>query len=73
MEYKTFRAGFTNNGIPSNINVVRSLEKSLARRIALQSGKKRRVHELEEELEQLSKYPAQNLERITKFKKKSKH
>lgn len=72
MEYKTFRAGFTNNGIPSNINVVRSLEKSLARRIALQSGKKRRIHELEDELEQLSKYPAQNFERINEIQEEIK-
>ena len=67
VEYKMFRAGFTNDGVPSNINIVRSLEKSLARRVALQSGKKRRYYELEQELERLARHPAQNFAQITEI------
>ncbi|MBX4413882.1 YeaH/YhbH family protein, partial [Mycobacterium tuberculosis] len=33
-EFKTHRAGFTSNGVPANISVVRSLQNSLARRTA---------------------------------------
>lgn len=49
VEMKTHRAGFTANGVPANINIVRSLQNSLARRIALQAGKKRSLKELEQE------------------------
>ncbi len=71
-EYKTLRAGFTNDGVPSHINIVRSLEKSLARRIALQSSKKRRYRELELELEQLVRHPTQNFARITQIQAEMK-
>ncbi len=49
VEVKTHRAGFTQNGVPAQINIIRSLQNSLARRIALQAGKKRELHELEKE------------------------
>ncbi|MGL5037161.1 MAG: DUF444 family protein, partial [Aeromonas sp.] len=50
MEMKTYRAGYSANGVPANINVVRSLQNSLARRMALQAGKKRQLHEREDQL-----------------------
>ena len=50
---KTVRAGFTNDGVPANINVVRSLRSALARRMAMGSEPRRRLHELEAELETL--------------------
>lgn len=37
-EYKTHRSGFTSNGVPANISVVRSLQNSLARRTAMTAG-----------------------------------
>ncbi|MFC3914138.1 YeaH/YhbH family protein [Pseudaeromonas sharmana] len=52
VEMKTHRAGYTANGVPANINIVRSLQNSLARRIALQAGKKRRLKELENAYQQ---------------------
>lgn len=52
---KTVRAGFTSDGVPSNINVIRSLKGALGRRIALQSPHRRKLHEKEEELERLLK------------------
>ncbi|NHI00854.1 MULTISPECIES: YeaH/YhbH family protein [Oceanimonas] len=63
-EMKTFRAGYTADGVPANINVVRSLRQSLARRTALQAGKKKSVAELEQELAELGKRPAENYVRI---------
>lgn len=50
VETKSVRAGYTSNGVPTNINIVRSLQNSLARRVVLQSGKKRLLAELEAQL-----------------------
>ena len=62
-EFKTHRAGYTANGVPANISVVRSLQNSLARRTAMTAGKRRALHELEDELNQLENTePVQLLE-----------
>ncbi len=62
-EWKTHRAGYQTAGVPSNIAIVRSLQQSLARRTAMNAGKKRLVNELEEELERIkNSEPAQLLE-----------
>jgi hypothetical protein len=50
VQMKTHRAGFCNDGMPSNLDIVRSLQGSLARRVAMSAGKKRRLKEAEEEL-----------------------
>ncbi|MBT8437609.1 MAG: YeaH/YhbH family protein [Gammaproteobacteria bacterium] len=50
---KTVRAGFTNDGVPTNINIVRSLRSALSRRVAMGSEPRRVLHELEAELEAL--------------------
>lgn len=52
---KTVRAGYTSDGVPSNINIVRSLKGALSRRIAMQSPYREQLREKEEELEQLLK------------------
>ncbi len=49
-EYKWVRAGFTTDGIPSNINVVRSLRQSLARRKAMAAPYSGRLREAEARL-----------------------
>jgi uncharacterized protein len=53
VEMKTHRAGFCSDGMPSNIDIVRSLQGSLARRVAMSSGKKRLLAELEAQLAHL--------------------
>ena len=53
VEQKQVRAGFTNYGIPTNINVVRSLKGALARRLALGAPLKKQLRELEAELAEL--------------------
>ena len=52
-EFKTRRAGVSNQGSPGQINVVRSLRSANARRIALTSGKRKRLKLMEQELEAL--------------------
>lgn len=62
-EFKTHRAGYTSNGVPANISVVRSLQNSLARRIVMTVSKRRELRELEEILHGLENVePAQLLE-----------
>ncbi len=49
-EWKSQRAGFSSDGTPNNLHVVRSMRGALGRRIALGAGKRRALKELEEEL-----------------------
>ncbi|WP_374477344.1 YeaH/YhbH family protein [Zoogloea sp.] len=52
-EYKNQRAGFTNDGTPANINVVRSLRGALGRRLALASPYQGRLRELQKQVAEL--------------------
>lgn len=52
-EMKTVRAGFTNDGTPANINIVRSLRGALSRRIAMGAPTLSSINEAEEELDEL--------------------
>jgi len=49
-EWKSHRAGFTSDGTPTNLHVVRSMRGALGRRIALGTSKRHELHELEERL-----------------------
>jgi len=49
-EFKTIRAGYSTDGSPSNIDVVRSLRGAVARRTALGAPYRSRIRRLEEEL-----------------------
>ncbi|MEM9387148.1 MAG: YeaH/YhbH family protein [Pseudomonadota bacterium] len=53
-DYKTVRAGYTLDGVPANINVVRSLRGSLARRIAMGGPLRGQLKVLEAEFDALS-------------------
>lgn len=64
VEYQVVRAGFTNDGVPANINIVRSLRSSLARRIALSASKRAELKRLENELTQLEDTPGAEAEKI---------
>ena len=66
-EMKTFRAGYSAAGVPANINIVRSLRQSLARRMALQAGKKKTLLELEQALLELGRHPTQHYARIVEL------
>jgi uncharacterized sporulation protein YeaH/YhbH (DUF444 family) len=51
--FKSQRAGFTSDGSPSNLHVVRSMREALARRTALRAPAQDRKRELEKELSEL--------------------
>jgi uncharacterized sporulation protein YeaH/YhbH (DUF444 family) len=73
-EYKSHRAGFVNDGTPSNLSIVRSMRGALGRRIALSADTRQELHEAERQLEELErqgaadeltrKHKAELLERI---------
>ena len=48
--FKRVHAGFSHDGVPAKLNVVRSLRVAKARRIALTGGARHRVAALEEDL-----------------------
>lgn len=51
-DYKFIRSGYTVYGSPNNISVVRSMRQASARKIALSGQHKKRITELEQELNQ---------------------
>lgn len=55
--FKTIRTGITSSGIPTNINVIRSMRQATGRRVALASRYKRRLKEAEAELAALMARP----------------
>ncbi len=52
-EFKSVRAGFSTDGNPGNLDIVRSLKGAMARRMALAAPYNRRLREAEEELQRL--------------------
>jgi uncharacterized protein len=52
-EWKSHRAGFTSDGNPTNLHVVRSMRGAIGRRIAIGADARRELRELEAELEAL--------------------
>ena len=61
VEYKTVRSGFCAEGVPANIDIVKSLQGSIARRIAMTSSKRKQLHELENQLAELESDPHDNI------------
>ena len=57
VQYKNVRAGYRSEGVPSNIDIVRSLRGSLARRVAMTADKKAQLRELEQQLAELEQQP----------------
>jgi uncharacterized sporulation protein YeaH/YhbH (DUF444 family) len=55
--FKYVRAGFTNQGIPAKLDVVRSLRGAHARRLGLGGARKKRIRELEKQLAELNAAP----------------
>ena len=56
-DFKSVRAGYTSDGVPTNINVIRSLRGALARRIALRGPHMKRLREVDAELTALQPPP----------------
>ncbi len=51
--FKNIRAGYTSEGTPGNINIIRSLKGAKARKISLQSPHKKKIAALELEIEEI--------------------
>lgn len=65
--YKYLRAGYSNQGNPSKINIVRSLRKAYGRRIALTGKSKEKIQALEDELALLDAQDDLQLKRKTEL------
>ena len=59
-EFKTHRAGYTSDGTPNNLHVLRSMRGAIGRRIAIGSESRRELRRLEEHLEALKAHPEPN-------------
>lgn len=55
--FKYVRAGFTNQGIPAKLDVVRSLRGAHARRLGLGGARRKKIRDLEKQLEELKSAP----------------
>lgn len=62
---KLVRAGIVRHGVPTNLNVVKSLVQSTARRVALTGSYKERLHEIEKRLVDIEKSNEHALEKKT--------
>jgi hypothetical protein len=56
-EWKSQRAGYSSDGTPNNLHVVRSMRGAIGRRIAIGAGSRAEARELEEELDELQAGP----------------
>ncbi len=56
-EFKTHRAGYSSDGTPNNLHVVRSMRGAIGRRIAIGSESRRELHRLETHLDHLLSHP----------------
>lgn len=70
IEYKTVRAGYCADGVPANIDIVKSLQGSIARRVAMTSGKRKELKELQETLTLLQQDKVDRFSEITALEKK---
>ena len=61
-EWKSHRAGFTSDGTPNNLHVVRSMRGALARRIALGGQDRKDIRALEARIADLAREPAPDAE-----------
>lgn len=59
-EFKTHRAGYSSDGTPNNLHVVRSMRGAIGRRIALGGDSRKELRRLEEHLEVLKRHPEPN-------------
>ncbi len=54
IEYKTVRSGFCAEGVPANIDIIKSLQGSIARRIAMTASKRKQLKEYQQALANLA-------------------
>ena len=64
-EWKRHRAGFVNDGTPSNLSIVRSMRGAIGRRLAIGAGSRSELRELEDELLALLAAPGGDVLHLT--------
>ena len=67
-EYKSVRAGFSSDGVPTNLHVIRSLRGAMGRRIAASAAYKQEIRELEQQLAELEPITSKDDPRIIALK-----
>lgn len=72
IDYKTVRSGYCADGVPSNIDIVKSLQGSIARRIAMTSSKRKQLKQCQEELTALENDTHENIQQKKNLKKNIK-
>ena len=60
-EWKSQRAGYSSDGTPNNLHVVRSMRGAIGRRIAIGAGSRAELRDLEDELHALLRSPKNEL------------
>lgn len=73
IEFENRRAGFTSYGVPSNINIIRSMKNALARRIALQSPYREKLESAESELAKLNANGSTDVKKLLLLKEEIEH
>lgn len=68
-EWKSQRAGFTSDGTPNNLHVLRSMRGAIGRRIAIVSGSRRELRELQAQLAELQRFPEGHEHEITELER----
>jgi uncharacterized sporulation protein YeaH/YhbH (DUF444 family) len=66
-EWKSQRAGYSSDGTPNNLHVVRSMRGAIGRRIAIGAGSRAELRELEDELDELQRGPKDD-DRLARIK-----
>lgn len=59
-EYKTYRAGYTSEGTPNNLHILRSMRGAYGRRLALGSQTRRELQALEMQIAQLKQHQSED-------------
>src|SRR4029453_5240368 len=72
-EWKSQRAGFTSDGTPNNLHVLRSMRGAIGRRIAVGSGSRAELREMEEQLALLKRHPVGHEHEIAKLEQEIEH
>jgi uncharacterized sporulation protein YeaH/YhbH (DUF444 family) len=63
-EWKTHRAGYTKDGTPSNLHIVRSMRHALGRRLSLGAGVRHTLEQKLEALAELQRFPDEHAREI---------
>ena len=72
-EFKTHRAGYSSDGTPNNLHVVRSMRGAIGRRIALGSETRKELARLEEMLAELKRQPHASLHEVKELEDEIEH